>query len=188
MNININIKGTTMRKNNILVLCGGLLLSSLSLAVTAEQTCNNQIAETTPTSQFEIHSDGTVTDNKTGLMWKQCLEGTSGHTCATGFPDLFHWDEALQAAETLNVSGGYATHTDWRLPNVKELRSIVEYACESPAINLAVFPRSYTSYIWSSSPYKKNEGNSWSVHFGHGGSSWYSRHNAHRVRLVRSVQ
>jgi len=177
-----------MRKNNIFIVYGGLLLSSLSLSVTAEQTCNNQIAETTPTSQFEIHGNGTVTDNKTRLMWKQCLEGVSGDNCATGSAIEVHWDVALQTAETLNVGDGYANHTDWRLPNVKELLSIVEQSCYSPAINLNVFPGLISDHAWSGSPSAVNSGYTWYVSFPEGYSYNHFRSYDKSVRLVRSVQ
>ena len=186
-----------MWKNNILILCGGLLLSSFSLA----QTCNSQIAETTPAYRFEIHGNGTVTDKQTGLMWKQCHEGQSGNDCATGDAISFPWDEALQTPETLNASGGYAGHTDWRLPNIKELLSIVEEACYGPAINLSVFPGLSgwkESKVWSGSPFSDYSGypagGVWRVYFNSGRTNGYGelpRPGPHSpsnspVRLVRN--
>jgi len=177
-----------MRKNNITVICGGLLLSSFFLTVNAAQECNNLITKTTPTSQFKIHGDGTVTDTETGLMWKKCIEGVLGHDCTTGNATSFQWDKALQIGETLNVSGGYAGHTNWRLPNIKELTSIVEYACWFPAINLSVFPNTTKNdVVWSGSP--SNATNySWSILFYNGGIVHTYRAENRSVRLVRSVQ
>ncbi|MCP4235257.1 MAG: DUF1566 domain-containing protein, partial [Aestuariibacter sp.] len=48
----------------------GLAISNTSLAV-----CQVDIPASTPDSQLQDNGDGTVTDNKTGLMWKQCSEG-----------------------------------------------------------------------------------------------------------------
>jgi hypothetical protein len=58
------------------------------------------------------NGDGTVTDTATGLMW---MKADSGST--------MNWEEALSYSESLD----YAGHDDWRLPNAKELQSIVDY-------------------------------------------------------------
>lgn len=48
------------------------------------QTCNSNIPESTPTSRFTDNGNGTVTDTKTGIMWKRCAEGQiwTGSTCS----------------------------------------------------------------------------------------------------------
>lgn len=71
------------------------------------------------------NGDGTVSDLATGLMWQQADDGTSRN-----------WQEALAYAENLELAG----HSNWRLPNAKELQSIVDYsrspdATDSPAID-----------------------------------------------------
>jgi hypothetical protein len=63
------------------------------------------------------NEDGTVTDNATGLMWQQADSGSG-----------MIWEDALAYAESLDL-GGYK---DWRLPNAKELQSILNYT-RSPA-------------------------------------------------------
>jgi hypothetical protein len=67
------------------------------------------------TNSFVDNSNGTITDNATGLMWAQDDSG-AGLT----------WQEALAWAETKN-SETYLGYSDWRLPNAKELQSIVDY-------------------------------------------------------------
>jgi len=72
------------------------------------------------------NGDGTVTDQATGLMW---MKADSGALKAGRNKDgKLNWQEALKWAESLE----YAGHKDWRLPNVKELQSIVDYT-RSPA-------------------------------------------------------
>jgi hypothetical protein len=66
-------------------------------------------------SSFDDNGDGTITDSATGLMWSQDDSGT-----AVG------WQEALAWAQAKNA-GNYLGHADWRLPNAKELQSIVDY-------------------------------------------------------------
>ena len=114
----------------------------------AAQTCKSSIAVATPTSRFTLNGDGTVTDNTTGLMWKQCVEGLSGAGCAAGSASTMDWKAALDHAATHSFAG----YSDWRLANIKELGSIVETACLSPAVNLAVFPNTPSSLVWSASP------------------------------------
>ena len=151
------------------------------------QTCNNSIIETTPTAQFMDNTDGTVTDTKTGLIWKRCSEGQqwNGSSCANS-PSNYNWKDALLQAE----KSRFGDHSDWRLPNIKELHSIVETRCYDPAINLAVFPNtSASSIVWSSSPVAYAN-SAWMVYFnsGYGDHGWDYEGNSLQVRLVRSGQ
>ncbi len=66
-------------------------------------------------NQFADNGDGTITDNATGLMWAQDDSG-AGMT----------WEEALAWVQQKNAET-YLGYNDWRLPNVKELQSIVDY-------------------------------------------------------------
>ncbi|MCI5150307.1 MAG: DUF1566 domain-containing protein, partial [Candidatus Electrothrix sp. MAN1_4] len=64
------------------------------------------------TNNFVDNEDGTISDLATGLMWQQTDDGTARN-----------WEDALASAEALELAG----HDDWRLPNAKELQSIVDY-------------------------------------------------------------
>ncbi len=85
-------------------------------------------------NNFVDNGDGTVTDLATGLMW---MQKDSGHLGAGNDGDGgLNWQQALDWAENLT----YAGHSDWRLPNAKELQSIVDYSrspstTNSPAID-----------------------------------------------------
>lgn len=154
----------------------------------AAQTCNSNIVESTPTSRFTINNDGTVLDNKTGLMWKQCLEGKSGSDCATGInpASYYNWQTALQVPEALNAGAGFAGYNDWRLPNIKELRSIVEAKCFDPAINLTVFPNNLTDFsVWTSTPSAYSITAAWKVRFETGETYEPFRFNTLHILLVR---
>lgn len=130
-----------MSKLTLTILLSGCLLI-FPLLVLA-QTCNPRIPATTPTSRFSRNDNGTVVDKNTGLMWKTCREGQTwnnpAHSCELVAAD-YGWTESLQLVVTLNKQGGFAGHTDWRLPNIKELLTLVERQCAEPAINMAVFP------------------------------------------------
>ncbi|MCI5114030.1 MAG: DUF1566 domain-containing protein [Candidatus Electrothrix sp. AW1] len=157
--------------------------------VHAAQTCKtDSIPASTPDNQLVDNGDGTVTDSKTGLMWKQCLEGLSGSDCATGSAESFTWQEALQQPGVINHAGGFAGYTDWRLPNFNELISIVEEQCNAPAINLNRFPNTPGFHVWSGSPYAPYSDYAWLVNFNDGFSDFDSRYNFYAVRLVRGGQ
>lgn len=171
----------------LVVLLAGALPSVQALAL-----CNPagaiyedaDIAPTTPTTAFVDNGDGTVTHTLTGLMWKRCGEGQSwsGTTC-TGTLDTLSWDQAVAAA----ASASFAGHDDWRLPNVKELSTLVEHRCWRPAINHDVFPGvPYDAYFWSSTPAAWTDG-AWFLGAEHGSTGPTDRFRLNEVRLVRSA-
>lgn len=174
---------TVIRFYPIVALACGLFTAMPALA----QECNVSIPLKTPTSQFTIHGDGTVTNNRTGLMWKQCLAGQSGEGC-TGTATRMTWSEAL----TYGANHSFSDYTDWRVPNIKELASIVETACDDPMINLAIFPNDpdyYYYYVWTASPYAEpGLGFAWIVDFRDTFTNAAPRDGSYYVRLVRSGQ
>ena len=119
-----------------------------SISTLAEATCREEIRLSTPNDQVVDNNDGTVSDLATGLMWKQCSEGQSDDDSCSGRAESYTWQIASRIPEDLNTSGGYAGYTDWRLPNVKELRSIVENSCFDSSINLTRFPNTPRVRYW----------------------------------------
>ncbi len=69
-------------------------------------------------NDFVDNGDSTVTDHATGLMWQKGDSATTNN-----------WEQALTYAEGLELAG----YRDWRLPNAKELQSIVDYT-RAPAV------------------------------------------------------
>ena len=164
------------------------LLLSLGAGTALAQICNPEsIPASTPNSQLQDNGDGTITDFKTGLMWKQCAEGQSGSDCATGSAEVFSWQLALQRAQTLNDSGGFAGASDWRVPNTKELSSLVEWQCWEPAINLTRFPNAPSAGFWSGSLVGESYNYAWVTYFDIGRTDFSSKSEDYHLRLVRSV-
>jgi hypothetical protein len=174
-----------LRISSRVVLIG--LLSLSSAAWTQQQFCvtESQIPTSTPTSRFTDHGDGTVTDTQTGLMWAKCQTALTGPTCSAGVYASFNWNDALQSAEASTLAG----YSDWRLPNVKELSSIVELRCANPAVNLAVFPNTEAAVaFWSSSPSEANGNSAWFLSSLAGDSQGgRGRHELSVIRLVRTA-
>ena len=86
-------------------------------------------------NKFHANNDGTVTDRATGLMWMQV---DSGALKVGYYKDgRMNWRQALEWAEKLEFAG----HSDWRLPNAKELQSIVDYTrCPAKTGSAAIDP------------------------------------------------
>lgn len=167
-----------------------LLAASLLLALPVlAQTVNPNIENITPDSRYTVHDDGTVTDNDTGLMWMQCSEGQSwesngGAGNCTGTATIHTWDAALALAN----GKAFAGYSDWRLPDIKQLASLVAEDRYSPAINSTIFPATPSSSFWSGSPFAFDGDYSWLVDFNYGYDHHGGRRNLLHVRLVRSGQ
>ncbi len=72
-------------------------------------------------NDFHDNGDGTIADRATGLTWAKVDSGYLG--AGENKDGKLNWEQALRWAEDLQ----YAGHSDWRLPNAKELQSIVDY-------------------------------------------------------------
>jgi hypothetical protein len=92
---------------------------------------------------YTDNGDGTVTDNVTGLMWQQAFPETPSTRAG-----------AIASCPTLTLGG----HSDWRLPSVIELVSLLDYAPVNSRINTVYFPQAVptgdivgaTAFFWSS--------------------------------------
>ncbi|MCI5177884.1 MAG: DUF1566 domain-containing protein [Candidatus Electrothrix sp. AW3_4] len=167
-------------------------------AETAET--NSATAEKTK-EQYIDNYDGTITDTKTGLMWKRCAEGLSGENCEKGEAKEYDWNDEVQRFK--NVS--YANYSDWRMPTIDELKTLVYCSkgvkdkdtgecnkeSETPTINQQAFPNtkySRFSDYWSGSPLADPSGYAWYVNFTGGYSGVSISDYKYAVRLVRSEQ
>lgn len=111
-------------------------------------------------NNFVATSSDAVTDNATGLMWTKADNGAA-----------VTWQAALDWAQSKNVTN-YLGHNDWRLPNAKELQSLVNYANApdynaKPAIDTNFFNSTVIvnengetdyGYYWTSTTHQKYVG------------------------------
>ncbi|MGR8935851.1 MAG: Lcl C-terminal domain-containing protein [Gammaproteobacteria bacterium] len=154
------------------------------------QTCESSISADTPSSRFKLYDNGTAFDNKTGLTWMRCPLGQtwdSGAKICSSYVNNYQWRNAL----SISRSTSFAGFTDWRLPNIKELNSIVERRCYLPAFNLTVFPvSSPVLTVWSASPGKilSDQTVAWGVYFSYGSTALLNKQNQYAVLLVRGGQ
>lgn len=138
---------------------------------------------TTPTSDFTNNHDGTVTHKTTGLTWMRCEMGkTWTDSDCTGKAKTYTYAKAMA------LTSSFAGYSDWRLPNIAELQTIVERENVDPAVNTTVFPNARNKWFWSSSPYVSSADGKWVVGFydGYVGNSYLS--SSLPVRLVRASQ
>lgn len=137
-------------------------------------------------SAYEIFADGAeVTDQKTGLIWRRCVEGMNwdGSTCADD-PSIFSHEEALQRAAAQASSG-----SAWRLPTIKELSSIyiANKSINHAGVDQTAFPATPSDWFWSSSPFDGQPNHAWYLSFAFGSTGGSDRNNANYVRLVRDA-
>lgn len=166
-----------------------LFILLLSCSYSYAQSCVNEngaITPSTPTGDFVDNLNGTVTHTKTGLMWMRCSLGQSWngsgceHTAAS-----YSWQGALNAAKGHSFAG----YSDWRLPNINELESIVEERCWAPSINSSIFPNIPPNWFWSSSPVVVSNRNFvWSVDLYGSHYSNQFRESENYALLVRSAE
>lgn len=145
-------------------------------AVNAQICQADSITATLPPSQFIVNANGTVTDTKTKLIWKKCVEGLSGADCSIGSARMVNWQQSLAHAAVL---------TGWRLPNIKELGRMVELQCVYPAANLKLFPSVTSNLFWSSSPVLGNDNFVWALDFTEGTNVWAYKSASLPMWLVR---
>ena len=124
----------------------------------------------------------TVTDNITGLVWKKCSEGQINNATCSGAAATYTWLGAIGQCEGLTFAGA----SDWRLPNIKELMSIVDYGTHDSSKIGTCFTNTYPYYYWSSTPVVPGTSSAWNVDFNYGYVYYYNRANHYYIRCVRA--
>ena len=120
-----------------------------------------------------VAGSSVTVDNRTGLMWAS-TGSNNGNTAV--------WTDALLSCENSTFAG----YSDWRLPNVRELASIVDYgAANAPFINTTAFPGTQSNGYWTSTTYMPTTTKAWDVFFDFGNVSIGNKTTNNYVRCVR---
>ena len=131
------------------------------------------MARQTITDRFERVGDDIVRDHQTGLEWAR-----------RPLPDRHEWKAAADACRALKLGG----HTDWRLPTVRELQSLVDFERHDPVINTDYF-ECPADWFWSNTPYAGDPSDcAWFVYFGSCYAFWSGHNFAGCVRACRVGQ
>jgi len=129
-----------------------------------------------PSTRFEDNGDGTVTDIMTGLMWVK-------DATLVGDDD---WESVVSAAAALSTGD----HHDWRLPNVRELESLLDMSQDSPCLPSShKFTNVGTGAIyWTSTTYAGATGSAWCIDLTDGAILTADKSTSHYVLAVRNTQ
>ena len=117
------------------------------------------------------NGNGTVTDEATGLMWQQKS------------PPPLNWEDSIKYCSKMTLVG----YTDWRMPTIQELKSIVDYNRFNPAINTTYFPNTALSFYWSSTVGANYTFVAWGVFFDYGFVYYDNKIYNYFVRAVRTI-
>lgn len=141
-----------------------------------------------PNSAYTVNNNGTVVDQRTGLMWDQCAWGQSGNDCS-GSGTSYNWTQMRSIVDLAN-SQEHKGYNDWRMPNLAELKTLVESCRMRPAINVTVFPNTPSNWFWSVPAVMIDAEDTAGVYFFDGNGYGYGHRNNQgygRVRLVRDL-
>jgi len=149
-----------------------------------------------------------VRDNVTGLIWevKQNYDFVKNYNNPHDTDNTYTWYDGNPATnggdpgtpgdgtdteDFINAlnSSGFGGFSDWRMPTIKELSSIVNSSSVSPPINTIYFPNTKTNDYWSSTTNAGGPGGAWVVSFTNGDVDGYGKSGGGRyVRAVRAGQ
>jgi len=152
---------------------------------------------------YHDNGDGTITDLNTGLMWEKKSVDGSLHDASKMFvwsspvtDTVWDWIDAINTEVGNGI--GFAGFNDWRLPNVRELLSIIDYGRLNPAVDpafnnnvsagctvLTCSATVPTGTYWSSTTVATVDVDAWTVDFAAGHVVAALKSEAHFVRAVR---
>ena len=130
---------------------------------------------------YTVNADNTVTDNRTGLMWRRCSQGKNDDATCTGSALAYGWTNALAQCEAETED-----YSDWRLPNSKELYSLVKYEGTAPFMDQAIFPATVSSYYWTGTTYAASTTYAMVVYLDVGSVIIDNKASTYYVRCVRA--
>jgi hypothetical protein len=133
---------------------------------------------------YQRMDSGLIEDSLTGLTWYRCGAGQTWEDAqCKGNALLLTFDEAQDWADNIELAG----FDDWRVPEIEEMRSLVESDCKSPSINTLVFSGIEPEVYWSSESNFWMRSMAWSLFFYRGHYfSKQAKFDYFRFMLVRN--
>jgi len=143
-------------------------------------------------AKYVDNGDGTINDTSTALMWKKCEEGADATTCTGTKTSFTSVNQVLGQISSVNAtaSTGGLGYSDWRMPSVKELSSLVNRSCVGVTINTVAFPNADQLSNLTGTVFAPNTAWLWAVDFADGSVSPVDPTSAggRPIRLVRAGQ
>lgn len=145
-----------------LVFAAAAALSVMAVTAQADHNAGHQCRDDIPGSAAGRFADNgdTVLDTRTNRVWAKCsidyVYDPAADDCVSNSNVTYTWREALQAVADFNSDQAAAGNpSDWRLPNIKELGSLINAQC-LPATFAGPLPVfRHKSQLWSSTPFMK---------------------------------
>ncbi len=195
--------------DDIVALLGGGSVPGCRLPATGQTTCwassGSAVAcggtghdgeiQAGATLSYLDNGDGTITDLNTGLMWEKKSDDGSIHDKDT----TYIWDDAfaVHVAGLNDPNAPFAGHTDWRMPNYKELNSILDLERPGPSVDpvfntgcvsactVTTCSCTVSSSYWSSTSFGSSPVIAWFVFFSDGIVGTSGKSGNFFVRAVR---
>jgi hypothetical protein len=138
-----------------------------------------------PAQRFTDNGDGTVTDSLTGLMWLKdggCLYKKSWSTALTTIVDFSGSPDKYNCAEYIG------SYSDWRLPNMREIESLMDFGVSDSArwLNSNGFMNVKSNSYWVSTSYAASKTYAWMVNLMNGTTTYSSKNGYYYILPVRS--
>jgi hypothetical protein len=173
-----------------------LCYNSAGAAVACAGTGQDGATQAGNSLSYQDNGDGTLTDLNTGLQWEKLDDAGGMHDRDT----TYTWANSQNRITALN-GANFAGHNDWRLPNIRELSSIVNYGASNPAVVTSAFHTncfggcnnvtdcSCTTFLnhWTSTSLTNLPGSTFTVNFTDGTVNVFTKGGANTfaVRAVR---
>lgn len=161
----------------------GYYQKGLSKAYTVLTTGQYSGTTTLTVTNSEAHSNNVVIDRRTGIMWSRYASSGVG-AAADG---LLTWAQAFTYATAAN-SASLSGYTDWRIPNVLTLQSILDFEAPDAKPDATAFPSVVTtSLYWTSTTVPSATANAFAINMDSGNSASVGKGLTRRVFLARTA-
>ncbi len=131
--------------------------------------------------RFRDNGNNTITDLISGLMWVKNPGAMGPPWGSAGSPDNEAWNQAVDMCAELNYRG----HTDWRLPNIHEIRTILDFSKSNPTVDVNFFPWVQNDHWWSSTTHAGFTTSAYYVNVYHGTTLYDNKGFGKKPRPVR---